>query len=119
MPRVARNVLIIAVIALAIVALPGGGEAANLVLGVLSLAFLATIAWFGRRLYVENRLTLWSLSTTHRALLYGAVAVAFMALVATPRLWETGLGVLAWFALLAGAVLALSYVWSESRRYGV
>jgi hypothetical protein len=117
--KTARNVVIIALLALAIVALPGGGEAANLVMAVISLAFLAAIAWFARRLYLENKLTLWSLSTAHRALLYGAIAVAFMTLVASSRLWETGFGVLAWIALLAGAVLALSYVWSESRRHGV
>jgi hypothetical protein len=117
--KTARNVAIIALLALAIVALPGGGEAANAVMAVISLAFLAAIAWFARRLYVENRLTLWSLSTNHRALLYGAIAVAFMTVVASSRLWETGLGVLAWFALLAGAGFALLYVWRESRSYGI
>jgi hypothetical protein len=119
MPRIARNVLIIALVALAIVALPGGRGGANLIVAVISLGFLAAIAWLGRRLYLENSLTLASLTTRQRALLYGAIAVAFMTLVATPRLWDTGLGVLAWFALLGGAVFALSYVWSESRRYGV
>src|SRR5215210_820994 len=88
--KTALYVAIIAVIALLIVAAPGGGNAADLVMAVISLAFLAVIAWFGQRLYMENKFTLWSLSDRHRALLYGAVAVAFMALVATPRLTGTG-----------------------------
>src|SRR5919201_4299393 len=109
----ARNIAIIALVALVVVAVPGGGTGANLILAVISLAFLAAIAWLGRRLYLENSLTLDALTTRQRALVYGAIAVAFMTLVATPRLWETGLGVIAWIALLAGSIFALSYVWSE------
>jgi hypothetical protein len=119
MPRAARNVLIIAVVALVIVAVPGGRGGANLIIAVISLGFLAAIAWLGRRLYLENSFTLLSLTTRQRALLYGAIALAFMTLVATPRLWETGIRVLAWFVLLGAAAGALSYVWNESRRYGV
>ena len=119
MPPLARNLAIIALAALVIVAVPGGGTGANLILAVISLAFLAAIAWLGRRLYLENSFTLLSLTTRQRALLYGAIAAAFMTLVATARLWETGLGLLAWIALLGGSAFALWYVWSESRRYGV
>lgn len=114
----ARNVAIIALIALAVVVLPGGGNAADLLLGVISLAFLGAIAWFGARLYRENQFTLASLSTNHRALLYGAIAVAFATLTATEGLMNTGLGTVAWLALLAGAAASLYYVWTESRRYG-
>jgi O-antigen ligase len=115
----ARNVAIIAVVALAVVVLPGGGETANAVLAIISVAFLAAIASFGWRLYKENRLTLFSLERLHRVLLYGGAALAFMTLVATPRLWQTGLGTLAWIALLAAAVGSMFYVWNESRRYRI
>jgi hypothetical protein len=114
-----RNILIIAVIALAVVALPGGGLAANGILAAISLAFLAAIAWFARRLYAENSMTLWSLTTAHRALLYGAIAVGFMTLVATGRLWESGIGQAVWFGLLALSVFAVIHVWRESRRYAI
>jgi hypothetical protein len=119
MPRWALNVGIIALVALAVVALPGGGNAAEGVLAVISLAFLAVMAWFVARLYRENRMTLWSLTSAHRALLYGAVAAAFATVVATPRLWETGLGLLVWVALLAAAVMTVVYVWRASRRYSI
>jgi predicted neutral ceramidase superfamily lipid hydrolase len=119
MRRNARNVAIIALIALAIVLVPGGGTAAALVVAVISLAFLAAIAWCGARLYRENSFTLSSLSTAHRVLLYGAITAAFMVMVATPRLWESGIGTICWLALLAGAGFAVYYVWSESRRYRV
>jgi hypothetical protein len=75
------------------------------------------IAWFAHRLYKENQFTLMSLSTNHRALLYGAVALVFATLVATNRLWASGAGTLAWFALLGASGAALYYIWTESRRY--
>jgi hypothetical protein len=115
--RVARNIAIIALVALAVVAVPGGGETADTIIAVISLAFLAAIAWLVQRLYVEHQFTLMGLSTNLRALLYGAVAVAFMTLVATDRLWDSGAGTLAWFALLGGAGFAVYYVWMQSRRY--
>ena len=117
--QLARNIAIIAVVALAIVALPGGGTAADTVLAVISLAFLAAIAWFGFRLYKENQFTLMSLTDNHRALLYGGVALAFAALVATPRLLGNGFGTVVWLAMLAAAGGSLYYVWNESRRYRI
>jgi hypothetical protein len=115
---VVRNVGIIALVALAIVLIPGGGNAADLVIATISLAFLAAIAFLVRRLYREYNFTLLSLSTETRALLYGAIAVIFMTFIATDRLWDTGVGVLAWFALLGASSFALFYVWNEQRRYG-
>jgi hypothetical protein len=117
MPPVARNIAIIALLALVIVAVPGGGNAADLIVATISLAFMAAIAFLGYRLYRENQFTLLSLSTQHRALLYGAIGVIFATLVATNRLWASGLGTLTWFALLAAGSFALFFVWSESRRY--
>jgi TRAP-type C4-dicarboxylate transport system permease small subunit len=113
-----RNIAIIAVIALAVVAVPGGGNAADTIIATISLAFMAAIAFLGYRLYRENQFTLSSLSDRHRGLLYGAIGLIFATLVATDRLWDTGLGLLTWFALLGAASFALFYVWSESRRYG-
>jgi hypothetical protein len=119
MPPLARNLLIVAAVALAIVLVPGGGTAADLVVAVISLAFLTVMALFAYRLYMENRLTLWSLTSAHRALLYGGFALAFMTIVATSRLTETGPGTLAWIMLLAAASGSVFYVWSQSRRYRV
>ena len=48
----------------------------------LSLGFLAAIGFLGYRLYMENRFTLWSMSTQHRALLYGGIAAAVATLIA-------------------------------------
>ena len=108
-----------AFISIAVAVLPGGGGTAQLVLGALSLAFLAAIGFLGYRLYMENRYTLWSMTTRHRAMLYGGVATAGATLIATSRLWETGFGTILWFILLGGSGLAVYQAWIESRRYSV
>jgi hypothetical protein len=117
--RTARNIGIVAIVALAIAVIPGGGDTANLVLAALSLGFIAAIGFLGYRLYMENRFTLWSMSTRHRALLYGGIAGAVATFIATSRLWESGFGTVIWFVLLGGCGLAVYHAWVESRRYSV
>ena len=117
--KTARNIGIVALVALGVALLPGGGDTANFVLGALSLAFLAAIGFLGYRLYMENKFTLWSMSTRHRAILYGGVAGATATLIATSRLWDSGFGTVMWFVLLGGSGLAIYHAWVESRRYSV
>ena len=117
--KTARNIGIIALVALGVALIPGGGDTANFVLGALSLCFLAAIGFLGYRLYMEHKFTLWSMSTRHRAMLYGGIAAAFATLTATTRLWESGFGTLMWFVLLGGSGLAVYHAWVESRRYSV
>jgi hypothetical protein len=114
-----RNVAIIALAALAIAFIPGGSATAETVLAILSLAFLAALGFLGYRLYMENKFTLWSMSDRHRALLYGGVATAAATLIASDRLFNSGLGTILWFALLGGSVFAVYHAWVESRRYSI
>src|SRR5262245_57088413 len=117
MTKNVRNVAILLAIAALVVLIPGGGTGANVALQAISLAFLASIAWAASRLYREHRVALYSLGDARRATLYGAVAVAVLTLTATPRLWLTGGGEIAWFALLGGAAYAVfAVVWS-ARKY--
>jgi hypothetical protein len=101
------------------VAVPGGGDTAELILAIVSLLFLAAIGAAAFRLYKANQLTLWSMTLEHRTALYGAIAVAFMALVGTSKLWQTGVGTIVWVAMLVGAGFTLFTVWNESRRYRI
>jgi len=114
-----RNVAIIALVALAIAVIPGGSATAELLLAILALGFLAAIGFLGYRLYMEHHFTLWSMSDRHRALLYGGLAVAMATLIATPRLWESGLGTILWFGLLGGSIFSVYHAWVESRRYSI
>jgi len=114
-----RNIAIIAAAAVAVAFIPGGSAAALVILGVISLAFLAAMGFLGYRLYVENRFTLWGMSTQHRGLLYGGIAFATGTLIATSELWQSGLGTILWFIFLGGSAMAVWHAWTESRRYGV
>jgi hypothetical protein len=113
-----RNVLIVLAIAAAVVLVPGGGRTAGFANAVIGIAISTAFALIGARLYRENRITIFSLGDRHRGLLYGAIAVAVLAMAARPRLWETGAGTLAWLVLVGGASLALVQVWRHYRAYG-
>jgi hypothetical protein len=92
-----RNILIVVAIAAAVFAIPGGGDAASFVAGLLSAGITATFAFIGARFYRENRVAIFSLGDGYRALLYGALAL--------------------WFALIGGASYALAVVWRYYRSY--
>ena len=115
--RNARNVLIILVLAAAVAFLPGAGVGASFLGWLLGIGFLGALAWFIARLYREYRLTLYSLGDRNRGLLYGAVGVTVLTLTATKLMWQTAIGTLAWFALLAAAISAAVYVYRASREY--
>lgn len=115
-----RTIVYIAIIlglAAGVALLPGGGAAANTVSTVLSIAFLATLAWFAGRLYRENRVALYGLGDRWRTVLYVAIGVAVVTLAATSRLWLTSAGVIVWFALLFGVAYALFATWRHVRTY--
>jgi hypothetical protein len=114
----ARNLAIVALIALAIVALPGGGPTLNVVLSILTIAFFAGIALFAYRLYQQNKFTLDSLSERQRLVLYGSVGLAFLNFTATSRLFNAGgLGVLAWLVMLGIASYGVMWVYVSYSRY--
>jgi drug/metabolite transporter (DMT)-like permease len=110
---------VIALIALALVVLPGGGSALDVVLTLLTIAFFAAIAVLFYRLYRQYRIDLETLSDTLRLVLYGSVGLALLTFTATDRLFGSGgAGVVVWFALLALASYGLFFVWTRYRRYG-
>ena len=114
----ARNFAIVALVALALVLIPGGGNGLDVALTVLSLAFFTAIALLGVRLYRQNRFTLDSLTDRQRLVLYGSVALAFLTFTATERLFDIGgAGVLAWLALLGVCSFGVFWVFTQARQY--
>jgi hypothetical protein len=113
----ARNILIIVAIAAIVVAVPGGGTGATVVIQAVSLLFLACLAWIASIYYRQYRTTLYSLGDGRRAVLYGAVAVATLTLTGTSRLWASSAGSVAWLLLMGACVYAVfAVVWS-ARKY--
>ena len=113
----ARNVVIVLLIAAVIAIVPGGGTTANVIIQAVSLTFLAAILWVSVQTYRQHRITLFSLGDRRRTILYTAVAVLAVTLTATPRLWLTSAGSVAWLLLVGGAVYAGVTVILAARRY--
>jgi hypothetical protein len=113
----AINVAVVLALAAAIDLLPGGGRAASTFEALLYVAFGVGIAYFGMRVYRENRIALYGLGQRHRASLYGAPALILFVVVAQKRMWQTGLGELAWFVLVGFAGYGLLAVYRHSRTY--
>ena len=109
---------VIAVIALVLVVLPGGGNALDVLLTALTIVFFASIAILVARLYRQYRLDIESLDPNVRLALYGSLAIAVLTFLASDRLFNVGgAGVLLWFALLAVASYGLFWAWTRYRRY--
>jgi hypothetical protein len=113
-----RNIAIVIALAVAVWKIPGGGTASRTVENVFSVLFLAGLFFFGYRLYMEHRETLFVLEERQRALLYGALALATFAIVATGRLWDaSGLGAMLWLLMLGASAWALYSVWRSYKTY--
>ena len=115
--RNARNVAIVVAIGVGLYFIPGGGKGADAVEASLWVLFGIGIGYLGLRQYRENQFRLMALGDRHRGLLYGAIALALFDYLARSRMWETGLGELAWFVLVGLVVWALLEVYRHARSY--
>ena len=115
--KLAGQIGLIALVALAITLLPGGGTAVEVVLTALTIAFLVVIGFFGYRLFHPFRFEIESLEDRDRAVLYGSIALAIFTFAAAQRMFDAGGGgAVAWLALLGIAVFGLYRVWTRYRR---
>ena len=116
--QLAWKLAVVALIALALVVLPGGGAALDVVLTVLTVAFFAAIAFLGYRLYRQYRFELDTLRDNLRGVLYGSIGLALLTFTATDRLFDQGgAGVIVWLALLALCSYGIFWVWTRYRSY--
>jgi hypothetical protein len=110
---------VVMLVALVIVVLPGGGNALDVLLTLLSIIVLAAIAFLGYRLFRQYRFDIETLEPNVRLTMYGSIGLAIITFVATNRLFDAGgLGVLLWFALLALCSYGLYWTWTRYRSYG-
>ena len=113
-----RNFAILILIAVAAWQLPGGGTATATINNILGLVFAGGLVFFGYRMYMEHRTSLFSLEDKVRALLYGSLGLIAIALIATRRMWDDGgLAVLVWLALIGAGVYGCFTVYRASREY--
>ena len=114
-----RNIAIIVVLAVAVWKLPGGGEASLTISNLLWLVFVAGLLFLGFRMYMEHRDSIFSLTERQRGVLYAALALATITVVATRRMWDEGggLGAILWLAFLGLSIYAIYSVWRAYREY--
>ena len=112
----ARNISIVLLLGAAVWGLPGGGRAADVALGVLSICFFALAAWVAMRFYRDNRVTIYGLGDKYRAVLYFSLGAILVAMAALSRL--DGLYVLIWGVVVGAAGVGLYRVWRHYRDYG-
>jgi hypothetical protein len=113
--RAARNIAIIALLALVVAAVPGGGNLADGILAVLMVAFLAIIGAMGYLLYRQNRLAYTTLEERGRTVLLAALGAIALMIAGTDELLDTGGGTLIWIGVLALSVFAIARVVAEAR----
>ena len=105
--------------ALAIALAPGGGTGLSVVLWILTVAFFASIALMGYRLYREYHFTIESLPVLERTVAYVSIGAAFVAFTATSRLFNLGGGgVLIWLGILGLCSYGIFWVWRHASQYG-
>lgn len=115
--KAARNISIIAVLALGVAFLPSGGDIADMVLTAITMAFLAVISLAVFRLARANSLSLDALPESRRAVLYSSVGLVVLMVAGTSKMFESGLGTLAWILLLGSAGVGIWLVVSEAKSY--
>ena len=113
-----RNIAIIVALALAVWLVPGGGAASVTISNLLSIIFIGGLLFFGYRMYMEHRDTIFGLPERSRGILYAAIALGGITLVATSRMWDAGgLGAMLWLAFMVLAIWGLYSVWRAYREY--
>ncbi len=110
-----RNLAIIAVLALIIAAVPGGGGLADGILATISVGFLVAIGASGYFMYRQNRLDYITLPERSRWLLLGALGAIALMIAGADEMLDNGAGTLVWIGVLGLSGYAIFRVVSESR----
>src|SRR3954468_14154383 len=94
-----RNVAIVILLAVIVWQVPGGGTASLTISNLLGIIFIGGLLFFGYRIYMENRETIFGLEERQRGILYASLALIAITLIATSRMWDAGgLGAILWLA---------------------
>jgi hypothetical protein len=113
-----RNIAIVLLLAVIVWQVPGGDTGSNTISNLLGIIFIGGLLFFGYRMYMEHRETIFGLPERSRGILYASVALAGITLIATGRMWDSGgLGAILWLAFITLAVWGLYSVWRVYREY--
>jgi hypothetical protein len=111
---VLRNVLIVALLALAITVLPGGGNFTTGLLTGLTLVFLGAIGFFLARIWAQTEMTRDVMSDRQRLAFYAALGALALMIAGLDELFASGAGTLLWIAVVGASIWALVVIWREA-----
>jgi hypothetical protein len=113
-----RNIAIVILLAVIVWQVPGGDAASRIINNLLGVIFIGGLLFFGYRIYMENRDTIFGLEERQRGILYASLALIAITLIATSRMWDAGgLGAILWLAFISAAAWGLYSVWRTYREY--
>ena len=115
--RVARNIAIIALLAVPVAFVPGGGNVADAILLALSMGFLAGVAAMAFTLFRQNQMTLSTLPDSRRALLFGAIGGLALLIAAQDELLDWTGGLVIWIGLIVACAFLVFAVWREANTF--
>ena len=113
--RALRNAAIIALLALVVAAVPGGGNVADGIIAVLMVAFLAVIGAAGFLIYRQNQLAYLTLDERRRGMLLAAIGAIVLMIAGADELLDSGAGTLVWIGVLGLAIFAIVSVVRSAR----
>jgi|SRR5215212_6479321 len=113
-----RNIAIVLVLAVIVWRVPGGGTSALTINNLLGIVFIGGLLFFGYRMYIDHRDTIFGLGERTRGILYASLALGAITLAATGRMWDAGgIGAVLWLAFICLALWGLYSVWRAYREY--
>lgn len=111
----ARNIAIIALLALLLTVLPAGGNVADGILTALWLVFLGAIVLLAVRFWKQNSLARDAMSDRQRGIIYGALGALALMVAGADELFETGAGTVAWLVIVAVSAWLIINTWREAQ----
>lgn len=115
--KLARNLLIVALLAAFVAFAPAGDNLFEAFMTLISLAFLAAIVWAISGFVERNSMAFDLLRDGQRLLLYGAAAALVLLIAGSDRFFASGPGTVAWILLLAGSLFVAWRVWRAADSY--
>jgi hypothetical protein len=113
----ARNLGILALLALIVAFAPHGGQGADLVGKILNAIFIVVMALILGTLYRQYRGEIFGLGDQWRFALYAAVGTAVVTVAITGRMWQTPVGAAIWVGVIGTCSYVLYVIWQRYRSY--
>lgn len=111
----ARNIAIIALLALLLTVLPAGGNVTDAILTALWLVFLGAIALLLVRTWKQNSIARDALTDRQRGTIYGCLGAIALMVAGTDELFETGAGTVVWLLVMVLSGWLIITTWREAQ----